>query len=152
MPTKIEEIYDYCVDVIAAELPDYMRLPNPYVIDINTNLQLRKGFGIAVGPGTDTERFVGCLVSWERVFSIVIVKQVTTTQNNTDQREVIEKDLLVAHDALRKAFYLDSTLGGKAIKSTIIGDNGINFIDGERLKFLGIVMDLFVEYLEDPNT
>lgn len=148
----IENIYDECVNIIEAQLPTYIRIPNPYVIDINTNLHLQKGFGIAVGPGTDTQRFVGCLVSWERVFSIILVKQVTTTQNNTIQREVIEKDLLEDHDKLRKAFYLNSTLGGIAVKSTVIGDNGINFIDGEKLKFLGIVMDLFVEYLEDPNT
>lgn len=153
MPTKISEIYDACVNLIETTLPtDYLRIPNPYTVDVNTFLHLRKGFGLAIGPGVDTQRYVGCLVTWERTFSILLVKQVIATQNDVEVREVIEKDLLDDHDALRKAFCSNSTLGSLAIKSTVLGDAGVNFIDGERLKFLGLVMDLFVEYQEDPNT
>ena len=150
--SRIEDIYGKCVDIIEANTTGYMRIPNPYTVDVNTYIHLRKGFGIAVGPGSDTQRFVGCLVTWERIFSIILVKQVTTTQNDIAKREIIEKDLLDDHDNLRKAFYLNSTLDSLAIKSTILDDDGINFVDGERLKFLGLVMNLYVEYLEDPNT
>lgn len=153
MPTKISEIYDACVDLIESTLPNtYLRIPNPYTVDVNTFLHLRHGYGIAIGPGQDTQRYVGCLVTWERVFSIILVQQVIATQNDTAVREVIEKDILDDHDKLRKAFYLNSTLGSLAIKSTVLDDSGVNFIDGERLKFLGLVMSLFVEYQEDPNT
>ncbi len=152
MPTKISDIYDECVDIIEAAIPGYVRIPNPYTVDINTYLLLRNGYGIAIGPGTDTQRYVGCLVTWERVFSIILVQQVVATQNDTAVREVIEKTLLDDHDKLRKAFYNNSTLGSLAIKSTVLSDSGVNFVDGERLKFLAIVLDLFVEYQEDPNS
>lgn len=152
MPTRISDIYDAIVDQIEAKLTTHKRIANPYVIDDNSFLQLQKGFGVIVGPGVDTQRYVGCLVTWERQFTIILVRQITTTQNNIGSREVIEKGLLDDHDLLRKAFYLNSTLGGIAIKSTVSDDGGIAFVDADRLKFIQIAMSLFVEYQEDPNT
>lgn len=148
MPTKIEEIYDAIATVVDTTLSDYTRFPNPYVITENTYLHMKSGYGIAIGAGRDTERLVGCQLTWERGFSIVLVKQVTTTQNNTDKRVIIEKEILADHDALRKAIYNNSTLSGKAIKTTLISDGGINFIDGDRLKFLFMEMEVLTEYLE----
>jgi len=148
MPSRIEEIYDALATVIETALPAYVRFPNPYVITENTYLHMKSGFGLAIGPGTDTERLVGCQLSWQRSFTVVLVKQVTTTQNNTALREGIEKDILDDHDALRKAVYANSTLGSRAIKTTLISDGGVNFIDGDRLKFLSMEIEIVTEYLE----
>lgn len=150
--TKIATIYDAIVDILEAELTGYTRLPNPYFVDKNVFLYLQKGFGIGIGPGVDTERYTGCLISWERTFNIILVNQITTTQNNMASREFIEKALIDDHDALRKAFYLNSSLNQNAIKTSIISDSGISFIDTETLKFLGLEMTLVVEYQEDPNS
>lgn len=149
--TKIATIYDAIADIVETSLPGYTRLPNPYEVDENIYLYLQKGYGIAIGPGFDTERYVGCLVSWERTFSIMIIHQLTTTQNNISTRETIEKSILDDHDVLRKAFYLNSHLNQNAIKSTIISDSGISFIVADSLKFIGLEMVLSVEYQEDPN-
>lgn len=148
MPTKIEDIYDALASVVEAALPDYVRFPNPYVITENTYLHMKSGYGLAIGPGRDTERLVGCQLSWERGFSVVLVKQMTVTQNNTDKRVLIEKEIIADHDALRKAIYSNSTLSGNAIKTTLISDGGVNFIDGDRLKFLSMEMEILTEYLE----
>jgi hypothetical protein len=150
MPTKIEEIYDAICDILETSLSDYKRITNPYELTENSFLLLGKGYGIAIGPGTDTERYVGCLITERRSFAISIIRRMETTQNNLDKRVMIEKDILIDHDVLRKAFYNDSTLGSKAIKSTITDDSGINFIDSDRLKFLAIELNLEVEYQESP--
>lgn len=144
-------IYDKIVDVIEAQLTSHTRMPNPYSPDANTYLHLKQGFGMAIGPGIDTQRYVGCLITWEQTYNILLVRQVVTTQNNTDVRETIEKDLLADWDKLRKAFYLDSSLSGNAIKTTVIGHGGVNFIDTDRLKFLALELELTVEYQENPN-
>lgn len=149
--TKISDIYDALVTVVSTELPDYMRFPNPYVIDTNTFLHQRAGFGISIGPGTDTQRYLGCLVTWQRDFTITLVRQVLTTQNNTAIRADLEKEILDDHDKLRKAIYLSNTLSGNAIKSTLIADSGLNFIDGDRLKFLALEMTVQIEYEESPS-
>lgn len=149
--SKIQEIYDALITVISGQLPDYTRLPNPYAIEENTFLHLRAGFGVSIGPGTDTERYLGCLVTWQRDFTVTLVRQVFTTQNNTALRVDLEKDLLDDHDNLMKAVYNNSTLSGKAIKTTAIADSGLSFIDGERLKFLAMEITVQVDYEDNPN-
>lgn len=149
--SKIQEIYDALVTVIAFQLPDYIRLPNPYAVEENTFLHMRSGFGVSIGPGTDTERYLGCLVTWQRDFTITLVRQVFTTQNNTALRVDLEKDILDDHDNLMKAVYNNSTLSGKAIKTTAVADSGLSFIDGERLKFLAMEITVQVEYEDNPN-
>ena len=150
--SRITEIYDAIVSVLSTELTGYTRLPNPYSVDQNTFLYLQNGYGLAIGPGVDTERYVGCLITWRRDFTIIVVNQITTTMNNTDAKVIIEKGLLDAHDGLRKAIYLNSTLGGKAIKATLTDDQGVSFIDADALKFIAVEMTVSVEYQEDPNT
>lgn len=149
--SKIQDIYDALITVISGQLPDYTRLPNPYAIEENTFLHLRAGFGVSIGPGTDTERYLGCLVTWQRDFTVTLVRQVFTTQNNTALRVDLEKDILDDHDNLMKAVYNNSTLSGKAIKTTAIADSGLSFIDGERLKFLAMEITVQVEYEDNPN-
>lgn len=149
--SKIQDIYDALVAVVAGELTDYMRFPNPYVIDTNTFLHQKAGYGVSIGPGFDTERYVGCLVTWQRDFSVTLVRQVMTTQNNTALRANLEREILDDHDKLRKAIYNNSTLSGNAIKSTLVSDGGLNFIDGDRLKFLALEMVVSVEYEDNPN-
>lgn len=149
--TVISQIYDKVVDVIEAKLTTSTRISNPYVLDSNTFLHLQKGFGVAIGPGIDTERYVGCLVTWQRSFTIAIIQRMVTTQNNIGVRETIEKELLDDHDKLRKAFYLNSTLDGLAIKSTVTDDGGVSFIDDASGKFIALEMSLLVEYQENPN-
>ncbi len=152
MTTRIATIYDAVVDLIESKLTTYTRIPNPYAIAENTYLHLKQGFAVAIGAGVDTQRYVGCLVTWERLFTIILVKQILTTANNTGVRETIEKSILDDHDALRKAFYLGSTLSGYAIKSTVLDDGGLFYVDGGVNKFIGMELNLYVEYQEDPNT
>lgn len=149
--TAISNIYDKAVDIIEATVPTYTRIPNPYVYDANGFIYVKKGFGLAIGPGVDTERYVGCLVTWQRSFTVTIIQQMIAMQNNTGAREVIEKDLLDDHDKLRKAFYNNSTLDGLAIKSTVTSDSGVIFIDADRLKFIAIELNLEIEYQENPT-
>ena len=130
----------------------WKRISNPYDIEGNSYLQLQKGFGVVTGPGTNTERYVGCLVTWERQFTIILVKKMATTQNNIDMRDDIEIELLDAHDVLRKAFHLNKNLGGLAIDVDVSFDDGMVFVDTDRLKFLSLPINLAVEYQEDPNT
>jgi hypothetical protein len=151
MPTKIELIYDAIIDIIEAALTSHKRLPNPYEITENAFLKLDKGFGVAIGPGVDTQRYTGCRISWQRSFPITIVRRMATTENNIGLREKIEKDILIDHDLIRKAFYADHTLNQNATTSTILDDSGVNFIDGDRLKFIAIELNLLVEYDENTN-
>lgn len=147
MPTKIEEIYDAVIDLIEATLPTARRFPNPYQMEVNALGRTVKAFGVVVGHGVNTERYVGCLVSWQRTFTIRLLSKIVTTENNITKRETIEKNILVDHDALMRAFN-QTTLGNKVIKATVSDDSGLDFLDGDRLKFLMCELTLTVEYQE----
>jgi hypothetical protein len=145
MPVKIEDIHTELCTLIETELAGYKRFPNPYQIDANTFIHMTKGYGVAVGPGVDTERTLGCTSFYERVFTVVLVNKMTKLQNDTDSREMVERDLLVDHDTLRKAIY-KTTLDGNCIKATLSSDNGVQFIDADLQKFLAMELSVTIEY------
>lgn len=146
--TKISDIYDAIVLKIETALPTYARLPNPYDIEDNSAVILRKAYGIAIGGGVNTERFVGCLTTWSRDFTVGLVTQVVNLQNDALNRALIEKALLDAHRSLLLAFETDPSLGGIAIKCVVVDDTGISYLAGERGKFVAIELGLSVEYME----
>lgn len=153
MPTTITGAYDKVAALVSTTLPSYVRLPNPYVIDANTFLHLQTdAFGLTVDPGTNTERTVGCtLVTWEQTYTIVLIKRVAFTQNDTANRVTLEKEMLTDWQLVWKAFERDPTLGGDVIEATILGHGGINFVDTERLKFLALFINLSVEHEDTYN-
>lgn len=146
--TKIAEIYDAIIDLLAVELPAFQRVPNPYALDENTAILLRKAYGLAIGPGTNTERYVGCLVTWQRDYTIGLIHQVVNTENDTLGRAMIEKDLVDAQRAILLAFEKNPSLDAKAIKATVSGDTGIDYIQGAQSKYLALEITLNVEYQE----
>lgn len=146
--TKIADIYNAIITLVSTELPTYARIPNPYALDENTALFLKRSFGLAIGAGVNTERYVGCMVTWQRSYTLSIITQVVNTENDTTGRALVEKDLIDAHRTLLMAFETDSTLGGNCIKSVMLSDGGIQYIDGQQSKFLAVEIELAVEYQE----
>lgn len=152
--TKIADIRDAILAELSTQLgPTWRRLPNAYVVEKNTYLQLQKGYAVRADSGLNTERFitVQCGVTWERIFTIILVRQMTAMQNNVDARDAIDEALLDDIELIHKSFELNHSLNGNAIKCIAIGDSGVNFIDAERLKFLSTEINLRVEYQFDPN-
>ena len=146
--TKIADIYDAIITTLGTELPAFKRVPNPYSLDENTAILLRKAYGLAIGAGTNTNRYVGCLTSWERSYTIGLVTQVVNTENDTLGRAQVEKDLIDAHRAVLLAFESDPTLGGICIKTVVDSDGGIEYIQGAQAKYLALEITLRVEYQE----
>jgi hypothetical protein len=149
--TKIATIYDAIVTKIAGQLTTFTRVPNPYALDENAAILLCNAYGLAIGPGTNTERYVGCISSWERSFTIGLITQVVTTENDTEGRATIEKNIIDAHRLLLLAFESDPSLAGNCIKAVITDDSGIDYIDGVQSKYLAIELTLRVEYQETLN-
>jgi hypothetical protein len=147
--SKIEELYDVIEAAILATLTGYKRIPNPYLVELNSHLVLQKGFGIRIDAGRDTNRVVGCKMYWERLFTIVLTQQITTTENNYPARVLLEKEILDDHDALVKAFYANVNLTGKGYKAGIQDDGGIVPIVTQAGKYFSMDLSLFVEYSDD---
>jgi hypothetical protein len=148
MPTKIDDIKEAINTKLATALTGYKRIPNPYSLVDVPSIILNKSYGVVVGSGTNTQRYVGCLTSWEREFIIGIVTQITKTENDTEGREGIEIDILDAHRAVLQSFETDPSMSGVVIKAIVLNDGGLNYIDGPKGKYLAMELVLGVEYQE----
>lgn len=154
MSTTESNIYDavklICTTNLAA---DYQTIPDPYFVETNAITLLDKGFGIQSNEGENTNRYVNnCLVTWKRNYTIILTKQIASTQNDVSARETIDKDLRLDVALLWKKFELDPTLGASVILCRVLGDTGIQGLDVSGVKFLTVAIFLEVEYQEDPNS
>lgn len=146
--SKASDVYDALVTKMITLFPTYYRIANPYDIQANPDTLLKQAFGIAIGPGTNTERFVGCLSTWEGSYNIGIIRQVVNTENDATGKASKEKVLLEAVQTILEAIETDPSLGGVAIKAVVNDHSGIQYIKGRQSNFLAIEVGLSVEYSE----
>lgn len=146
--TKIADIYDNIITLVETTVPTFKRIPNPYGLDENAAIILRKAYGLAIGAGNNTGRYIGCYTTWEREFTLGLITQVVNTENDATGRALVEIDLLDAHRALLLAFENDGNLSGQAILCEVTDDGGIEYLPGESGKFLALQIGLRVEYQE----
>lgn len=147
--TKISSIIDELGTFVGGLLPSKTRLPNPYDILENPEILLRNGYGIALADGANSNRLVSCKLSVQRTFTIILTKQITTTENNVTQLLDIEKSLYEEHYTLIKAVEEPITLGGNAAQVRFTDDPGTAFVSAERGKYYILSPNVLVEYLED---
>ena len=150
MSTKISAIYDYVHDLVETTLDvDYVELQNAFDLEDNDELSLIKGWAIVPGPGENTHRLVGCKQSKRRQFGIPLVRLLTATDHDIDRKGDIIKELLEDAHIISNEFEKDSNLGGNTAQELHIGSSQIEYLEGERDKFLVIVVTLSCEFFED---
>ena len=152
MATAISSIHDELHTVVAAALPaGYRLIPNAYITPENVGLYLRQGYGIAVGPGNNTERIIGGKKSYQRDFQVFLTRELMTTSTNTEARQTVEKQILEDFDTVLKAIEENPTLNGNAGKTVLINDGGLEYLESDRAKYFLIETTVTVEYLENVN-
>lgn len=147
--SKITQIHEALLARLAAVLPSYRRLANPYDIEDNNELYMTKGYGVAVGSGTRTDRLISCQKSWERSFTVILINQITTTDHNIAANDDIQRNLLEDHFAVFSDLEKETTLSQIAIRSQVESDDGIEFVDLETARYYVIQLSVLTEYLED---
>jgi len=152
MATKISSIYDNLVTLIQTAIgSDYIKLPNPYLLDENAEVLLRKAFAIGFGDGTNTEKFAGCKMSVERAFPVLVINQIAATDHDTAARATAEKALMEDVFKIIKALDLDNQLSGQAADAVFSSDGGITPMEGKRGKYFMVESQILVEYIENLN-
>ena len=92
----ISTIYDQMVTVTAALLPStsgYKRIPSPYNLEGNTDLFLKKGYGLIYG-GSSQEEGEFCNFAIRHVFTIILTRLVRKLDSNTTKVDDAAKLLL----------------------------------------------------------
>lgn len=147
--SSISTIFDNFTTLCETALSSYTRIPNPYLLEETNQLYLNKGLAIGFGPGVRDDLHLGCKISYQREFSVVLFNLVTTTDHNTTARVVLEKALLEDFITLREAVANDYTLSQSCIKIEYTDDSGIAFDSAETLKFMSMQINFNCVYEEN---
>jgi hypothetical protein len=146
--SKITEIRDNLQTLIETALPGMVQIPNPYELEKTANIILRKGYGIAFGPATNTERQLGCQLSIEREFAVILTKEVTATDHDSSGREAIEKAIFEEQYLLIKAIEQSPDLSGSASRARYLSDNGLEYVGLENSRYFVLQSTFACEYFE----
>jgi len=147
--TKISDIYDALESIVSAALgSEYKRLSNPYDLSDNAEPILRRGYGIIVADGDNTQRFICGKRSYNRRFNVAIINQITTTDHNISAKKTIDKGLLEDSAKVFIALEADITLSETCAKAVQISDGGFEYAEGDRNKYLAILINVECEYIE----
>jgi len=148
--TAISDIHDELHSVVATALTgkSYSIIPNAYITPDNAGLLLRKGYGIAIGAGNNTERVLGGKLSYQRDFQVFLTRELLTTSSNVEARQDVEKAILEDYTLVLKAIEEQPTLNGNAAKAVIITDGGLEYLEGDRDRYFLIEATVTVEYFE----
>ena len=151
MSTKITAIRDTFKTLVAAALgSSYTQVPNPYSPELNNQIMLAQGWGIAVGPAQKVDLEL-CEMGFERSFNVILVRLNTAPIHDIVTKEAIELALLEDFQTIRKSVERDNnTLSGNAIKTDYIADSGIEFLQDieSQQKFFSINITFSVLYQE----
>lgn len=146
--TAISNVYDGLVTLVTAALPTHKKLANPYMVEANPSVVLKNGYGIKIGAAENTQRFCGSHHSTRRSLSVVLTAEMAAVEANATQWRSAELGLMEEAQTIIKAIASNPTLGGYAANTDWTNDGGIEFVDGDRTRYLTIEITFSTEYIE----
>jgi len=143
-------IYDGLVSLINGELTGYTQLTDSVLNDENSLLRSVKGYTLAIGGGSNTNREIcPATLSMERVFDITVVNLLTASQLDTSARSIDEKALFEDCFKIWKKLETVDFLGGiQVANAKYLDDSGIEYFFGDNTKAISITSSISVEYFE----
>lgn len=150
---KVSNVYDALASRCVAVWPSHMRLPNPYKVEENYEQVLKQGFGIAFGAGENTNRMVSCELSVRREMLVILTRKVNANESNVTARVAVEKQLFEDQKLLIDDLESNPTLNDSVnVTSAIfVGDDGLNFVFGEKDNYIILTTRVSVEYFDNLN-
>lgn len=147
--SKISTIYDALNALVAAELTDYARIPNPYLPADAANLVNEKGYGIAIGPGVNTDGTF-CSASIDRVFNLVLIYQINAFEGDALGRANSEKALMENQFSMINIFEKDPSINVDGDNVKYLSDSGIGFLSTENntARFFALETSFNAAYIE----
>lgn len=126
----------------------YTRIPNPYNIEDNTELKLKKGYGLALRDAVNSKRQTNCKFSVNRTVEVILTRLYTGYEENAVDRASLEKLLLEDQYKIINDFEQDFSINGTTMYTRWETDGGIEFVAGETGRFLMLKTQFSLEYLE----
>ena len=146
--SNIEKIHDFFLDQIENTLPSYRRLSNPYRPEENPAVLLTQGYGLTIGQAQVNKRTQTPILILQRRFGVVLTREYMAREDDSVLKAETEKALL--DDAFVLSAHLEAlfSMDGQVLRSRVIGDSGLEFVNADNNRFLKTVIDFEVEYFE----
>lgn len=127
--------------------PTYKKLVNPYILELNDTLSLNRGYAFFMGPGLNTKKLIGDVVTFER--EVIIINTIVNrgTDRDVTIRETAEKTLLEDQFLAIESFH--QTILSDSWDLNWQSDNGVEFVFTEKQNFLSIRSNYRLRYSED---
>lgn len=144
--SNITTVFNNLVTFMSTNLYDHFRLNDPYNIEENPEQFLRKGWGIQVDDGVDTNRCISPEYYLGRTFTLVVVRESLAKDSDPARRETSKLDLLEDLHILIAAAVTENTLYESAVNFKYISDGGLQevFVNDKPYNF--IEANFLVEY------
>jgi hypothetical protein len=151
MSSKIDTIFSLIKTELGTLFPEHEQHTNPYDPGENTERQLLQGWGIALGPGFNSERNLSCRLSIQRTINIPLTRARYGSSLDTEKKE--ENELLLLNDqfTLIKQLEKAPTLNNNdtITRFAWTGDSGIETIFAENDHYILINSAFLIEYFEN---
>lgn len=149
--SAIAEIYDSITEFLKNTFgTEGTALINPYEIEENPEIILKRAFGFYMGPAQD-QGTITSMVAINRDVIITLTIETKASQHNNEKRTNAEKVILDEHFKLVKMLHADPAVNEKVSGIIYQNDNGIEFIFGDKTNFLKIVSRFQMAYIENTG-
>lgn len=129
--SAVSTMFDALKVRVAAVLTGFAELPDAYSIQKNPDLFLKKGFGIAAGPATNTRLVQSRMLSTRRQMVITISRACDATELDASGKQTTAKQLLEDLKSLVSDLELNTTLNNGLTIAGFESDSGIQSVDNE---------------------
>lgn len=147
--SAISEIYDAISTFLDTNLGvTGSPLVNPYEVEENPDIVLKRGFGFFLGPAQDQGTMTNMLML-NRDVIVTLTIETGAAQHNITKRQEAEKLLLEDQGKLIKELHIDPGVSEKVSAISYQADNGFEFVYGEKNNFLMIVSRFQMTYIEN---
>ena len=126
--SQVSTAFDLMIARLRTLFPDnegYFQLTNPYDIADNNVQFLRQGYGLAMGPGTNSNRELSCKMSLVREFRVVLSRSLDALEFGIDNKDASAKLLLEDAFDVVKTFEKEFRLDDDFFNTAFISDSGV---------------------------
>jgi len=145
--SEISTIYDDIKSLFSTTFPSKTEMYDPIDIENNDDFILKDGYGIDIGPGNNTNRFVSKKISVNRAFTFTLSKEIQSVNNDLSLRNTVVKEVFEDQKLILDIFE-KQTVSASIAKSLFISDGGVEYLLGEK-NYIVLQTTLDIEYIEN---
>jgi len=144
------DLFHAKVSTLLPQGSGYFELSNPYELVDNSNLFLRKGWGIAIGPGRNTNRELCGKITVERTIRVILTRALEALEQDPTTKNNVIKALMEDAFTILQDFERSYRLDDDEFNCRFESDGGIQSLAVDNYSYLTLEMIFNVELFDNP--